>query len=162
MVVRVVPRSCVVTDVNASTVMLNYEIPRRTGNTFIYPTTRIPRRLLFTLQGKSYISSKRSLSQGKFCEITNKTSESSVYHTFAVSPESVGSSVLPSNHPSFRPSVSQSIRLPFRPSVCLSFSQSVSQSVRPSVSQSVRQSISQSVSQSVRVSVSPSVHPAIT
>ena len=71
-VVRVVLRSCVVTDVNALTVMLSYETPRRTGNTFSCLTTRIPRRLLFTLPGKSFTSSKRSLCQGKFCEKTNK------------------------------------------------------------------------------------------
>ena len=72
MVVRVVLRSCVVMDVSALTVMLSYETPRRTGNTFSCPTTRIPRRLLFTLPGKSFTSSKRSLCQGKFCERTNK------------------------------------------------------------------------------------------
>lgn len=71
-VVCVVRRSCVVTDVSASTVMLSYEIPRRTGNTFSYLTTRIPRRLLFTLPEKSFMLSKRSLCQGKFCEKTNK------------------------------------------------------------------------------------------
>ena len=149
--------------------MLSYEILRRTGNTFSCLTTRIPRRLLFTLPGKSFMSSKRSLSQGKFCEKADKTNEALICSPYIYS-ESVNQSARPSCHLTIRPSV----RLPVHPYVCLSVSRSVSPSVNESVcpsispsvclsvSRSVVQSASRSVSQSMSLSISPSFHPAIT
>ena len=131
-VVRVVLRSCVVTDVNALTVMLSYETPRRTGNTFSCLTTRIPRRLLFTLPGKSFMLSKLSLCQGKFCEKTNKR----VKRLFTIHLQSVNESVSQwvgqSAHPSYRLTICQSALSYVCPLVGQSVNESVLQSVSPS------------------------------
>ena len=54
-VVRVVVHLCVVLDANASIVMHKNEIPRQTGIIFSCQATRIPRRLPFTLRGKSFM-----------------------------------------------------------------------------------------------------------
>ena len=123
--------------VSALTVMLSYETPRRTGNIFSCPTTRIPRRLLFTLPGKSFTSSKRSLCQGKFCKKTNK--EWNVCLRYMCSQ-----------------SVSWSVSSSFLLCNCLS----VSQSVLPSAIQTIRMSAFQSVSRSVTLFFSSSVHPS--
>ena len=56
MVVCVAVHLCVVLDVNASIVMHKNEILRQTGIIFSCLATRIPRRLPFTLRGKSFMS----------------------------------------------------------------------------------------------------------